>query len=593
MQTKYLYLGFLILFFVSGKAQQTKIHSHNDYEHPVPFWNAFSSGVHSIEVDVFLKNGQLYATHSEGEIKKGRYIENLYLQPLQKAFALGLGEKQDLQLLIDFKSDAYKTLDALIVTLKKYPKLTQNKKLTFVISGNRPKPSEYINYPEFIKFDYQDLENIPKESWEKVALISLSFRNYSQWNGLGRLTKEDLEKVTEVINKTHAYNKPFRFWATPDTKTAWKAFSDLGIDFINTDYPFTCVNYVGTLSKRVYTNTVFSEVYHPTFKHDQKPETVKNVILMIGDGNGLTQLSAATLANNGALTITQLKSIGLLKTQSSDDFTTDSAAGGTAYATGEKTYNRSIGMDSLRQPITNITELLHPNGYNIGLVTTDQITGATPSAFYAHVKDRGMTSGIVEDFLESNVSLFAAGGKDHFKSYGDFTLVDSPNAIAQAKTDKVGYFMAKNGVPSVLEGRNDLLAEVTQNSLTYLKDKQKPFFLMVEAAKIDSGGHANSTSTIVSEGIDFDKAVSQAILFADQNPGTLVIITADHETGGFSIPQGDMKNHTIEGDFTTNDHTGTLIPIFAYGPHSNKFTGVYENNEVFHKILKLLQIDTK
>jgi len=114
--------------------------------------------------------------------------------------------------------------------------------------------------------------------------------------------------------------------------------------------------------------------------------------------------------------------------------------------------------------------------------------------------------------------------------------------------------------------------------------------MMVEGAQIDSGGHSNNVGTIVTEGIDFDRAITKAIQFADQNPGTLVIVTADHETGGFSIPHGDMKTSTIEGDFTTDDHSATLIPVFSYGSGSENFTGVYENNEIFHKILKSLQL---
>ena len=113
--------------------------------------------------------------------------------------------------------------------------------------------------------------------------------------------------------------------------------------------------------------------------------------------------------------------------------------------------------------------------------------------------------------------------------------------------------------------------------------------MMIEGAQIDSGGHSNNVGTIVTEGIDFDRAITKAIQFADQNPGTLVVITADHETSGFGIPQGDLKSHKIEGDFITNDHTATMVPIFSYGAHSQDFQGVYENTEVFHKILSLLK----
>lgn len=569
------------------------VHSHNDYSQAVPFWNAFSAGATSIEVDVFLKNNTLYATHSEADIIEERTIENMYLEPLQKVVSLGLGNTHNIQLLIDVKSEAHKTLEELIEVVNKYPELIKNNKISFIISGNRPKPDEYKNYPDFIKFDYQSLDNISLDAWEKVALISLDFGNFSQWNGKGRLIKTDKEKITEVIKIAHSFNKPFRFWGTPDSKSAWKCFTDLGIDFINTDHPFTCVNYVKSLPQRFYANQLFSKVYTPSFQFDQKSKPVKNVILLIGDGNGLSELSAAALANNGSLTITQLKSIGLIKTQSSDDFTTDSAAAGTALATGEKTYNRAIGVDSLEKPIKNITEILQAYQFNTGVITTDDITGATPAAFYAHQKDRDEEDKIVQDLLKSKLNLFIGGGKNRFKDFGNFEILNSPKSIRTSENNNIAFFMADNSVPGVLHGRGNLLAEVTANSLVYFKTKKKPFFLMVEGAQIDSYGHKNDVGGIVSEGIDFDKAVTEAIKFADANEGTLVIITADHETSGFSIPQGDLKEHQIEGDFTTHDHTGTLVPIFAYGPHSDEFTGVYENNEVFHKILSLLKPSKK
>lgn len=113
---------------------------------------------------------------------------------------------------------------------------------------------------------------------------------------------------------------------------------------------------------------------------------------------------------------------------------------------------------------------------------------------------------------------------------------------------------------------------------------------MVEGAKIDSYAHENDIGGVITEGIGFDKAITEALKFADTNPGTLVIITADHETGGLTIPQGNLEKNEIEGDFTTHDHTGMMVPIFAYGPQSLEFQGVYENNEVFHKILKVLKV---
>ena len=592
----FLFMFLLSLQIVLGqKTNSFKIHSHNDYLQTAPFWDAYAHGANSIEVDVFLKNDTLYATHDEKDIIPSHTMESLYLGPMNNVMELQLGEHQELQLLIDIKSETYSTLKKIVDVLETYPNIINNPNISMVISGNRPQPEEYGNYPSFIKFDYQTLEHIPnKEAWDKVALISLPFYKFSGWNGKGRLTEGDLHKVKSTIDKAHSYNKPFRFWATPDSKTAWKALHDLGVDYINTDMPDKASVYLETLENRVFYNKAKSNVYKPTYKSDQTEKSVKNVILLIGDGNGLTQISSSVLANGGSLTLTQLKSIGFIKTQSSDDFTTDSAAAGTALATGTKTYNRSIGMAPNGRPLRNITELLDQHQFVTGCITTDKIVGATPSSFYAHQKDRDDTEGIAKDLLNSRLSLFVGGGESSFSHANlegnGFSILKDVHELGTSKKDKIGLFIAQNDVPSFLEGRGNILAEATRNGLEFLNGKKKPFFLMVEAAQIDSYGHKNEVAGIVTEGIDFDVAIAEAIKFADKTGNTLVVITADHETSGFTMPQGNMEMSMVEGDFTTDDHTATMVPIFAYGPHSQEFQGVYENNEVFHKILKVLNI---
>lgn len=581
---------FILTFTTTIYAQTVKVHSHNDYEQKVPFWYALGAGVSSIEADVFLVNNQLYVSHEEKDIQKSRTFESLYLEPINKALEMNMINQESLQILIDSKTDAKTTLDQIVKSIQKYPRITAQNKVKFLISGNQPKPEEYTSYPDFIFFDYQKLENLTTDQWKKVALVSLSFPQYSKWNGKGGLTEDDLSKVTEVIKKAKSFGKPFRFWAIPDGKTSWEFFAHNGIDFINTDHPKECVEYINSLEKRTFKNNLFSEVYQPKFAYLKKNVPVKNVILLIGDGNGLSQISSSVLANKGQLTLTQLKNIGLIKTTSTDNFTTDSAAGATAFATGKKTKNRFIGVDTDGKLIPNMTEILSEKGFSTGIITTDEIVGATPSAFYAHQKDRGMEKEIAQDLTQSKLTFFAAGGKSKVSGLSHFKIANDAEEVGKSRADNLAFYLSENGVPQVLKGRGNLLAETVDNGLKFLKSKKKPFFMMVEGAQIDSGGHSNNVGTIVTEGIDFDRAITKAIQFADQNPGTLVIVTADHETGGFSIPHGDMKTSTIEGDFTTDDHSATLIPVFSYGSGSENFTGVYENNEIFHKILKSLQL---
>ncbi len=576
----------LLVNFLVAQNRDFRIHSHNDYLQDVPFWKALSAGASSIEADVFLIGDDLYVAHTVQEIDSMRTFEKLYLEPLLRSLAVVVKKPKNLQLLIDIKSDPYTTLDAIVKTLEKYPDLIRDGSISFVISGNRPKPSEYSDYPDFVFFDHQSLEALTEPSiLNKIAMVSLSFTNFSRWNGKGRLTEEDLEKVTTTIKKAKVLGKPFRFWATPDSKSAWKAFTHLGVDFINTDKPFECSQYLSSLSRREFQNNTFSEVYRPTFKSDAKADPATNIILLIGDGNGLAQISATALANNGELSLTQLKNIGFIKTQSSNDFTTDSAGAGTALATGEKVPNRAIGVDSSGKPLRNITETLHEKGFLSGIITSDQIMGATPSAFYAHQQDRDMTQEIKKELLLSKLSVFVSAADDAafaVKKLGDFEILRTLEELSTSKKGKVGFYF-QGQRPG--DERPQPLSSALKNVLNFLDGKEKPFFLMVEGANIDSYGHMNDIGGVINESIAFDKAVSEALKFADTHENTLVIITADHETGGLTLPQGNVSKNEIEADFTTDDHTGIFVPIFAYGPRSNYFQGVYGNNEVFRKIL--------
>ncbi|MHC5202630.1 alkaline phosphatase [Myroides sp. LJL119] len=578
--------------------QSLLLHSHNDYKQEIPFFNAYTNGLRSIEIDLIDIDNNLYVAHEMETIDYSRTLEKLYLEPLKQVADLNLGQITDLQFLIDIKNSPENTMDLLVEKLKKYEDILIDYNIKFVISGKKPDLKYFLQTPNYIFIDYQSLDLIKDPLiWSKVAMVSLNFSDFSVWNGKGRLVEKEKEKIQQIVKKVHQSGKPIRFWGTPDGKTAWKAFYDLEIDIINTDNPFQIKTYFDNLSAYLYPeSSIRSEIYKPSFKSDNKKTKINNVILLIGDGNGLTQISAAALANNGDLSLLQLKNMGLIKTQAADDFTTDSAAAATALSTGEKTYNRSIGMSQNREPLQNIAQYLHMHDFSTGVISTDEVVGATPSAFFAHQFDRDHSDLIAKDLVNSNLNLFIAGGSKYFSDLNiqeNFTLLDSVQQVGKSNHDKVGVFLAPGGVDGVIQGRDDILARATKESIAFFTKKKKPFFLMIEAAKIDSYGHSNNTSGIVTEGIDFDKAISQALEFADKDGHTLVIITADHETGGFAIPQGNMKKGMIEGDFISNDHTGVMVPIFAYGPHSSEFQGVYENSEVYGKILKVLNLKNK
>lgn len=245
---KILVTVFAVWAFVLGGlpalAQQkitvSNAHSHNDYERPGAFIQAYEAGFGSVEADIHLKNGTLYVAHDDVGIQNNKTLESVYLQPIENVLKKNKGQiytdkQKRLQLLVDIKTEALSTLDALIDLLKKYPSIISNKNINIVISGNRPIPSAYANYPSFIWFDGRPTEQYDDAATKKLGLISDNYYKYARWNGTGDITEKEKQALKTVMDKAHAMDKPFRFWATPDTQTSWKLFMELGVDYINTD----------------------------------------------------------------------------------------------------------------------------------------------------------------------------------------------------------------------------------------------------------------------------------------------------------------------------------------------------------------------
>ncbi|MGO4912889.1 alkaline phosphatase [Leeuwenhoekiella sp. W20_SRS_FM14] len=583
---------FIVVFFWFGltgcNAQRQpgySVHAHNDYVHEFPFWESYIAGAASIEADVFLENGTLLVAHTAAELNPENTLQSLYIEPVFQL--IQKSKLRKLTLLIDIKTEAESTLQNLIHTLRMYPQLTASDELTIVVSGNRPPAADYAKYPDFIHFDHQRLDDLDTINLDKIAMLSVNFKNHSVWNGLGRPVEQELAVLLELIDKAHVHNKPLRFWGSPDTKTAWSSLAKMGVDFINTDHPVEAVSFLYTLDKNTYANAQQVEVYTPAFDFDYKAKPT-NIILMIGDGNGLAQITAAQIANQGELTLTQLNDIGFLKTASSDDLITDSAAGATAIATGFKTHNRAIGVDTVDKPVTNITEILGERGFNTALISTDAIDGATPASFYAHRKERDDSEGILKDLETAELQFFIAGGRSKAASIPASYRVKTIDQLTNLR-EKSAVFIGENKVPSIANGRGDLLKQSVQKALRVLEKDEKPFFLMIEAAQIDSNGHTNSASGIIQEMLDFDTAIAEVLKYADALKNTLVIITADHETSGLGIVGGELKQGEVQADFLTTDHTGIMVPVFSYGPQAQNFRGVFENNQLFYKMLKAVE----
>lgn len=332
-------------------------------------------------------------------------------------------------------------------------------------------------------------------------------------------------------------------------------------------------------------------------------KTPKNIILMIGDGMGLAQVTAGLYAQPEGLNLERFPATGLIKTHSAKNLITDSAAGATAFACGCKTYNGAIGMTVRKEPCPTILEDAEAFGLATGLVTSSSITHATPASFIAHARDRTYMEEIAAYFLKTDIDLFIGGGMRYFvdresdrrnlsrelvdKGYAVSDFQQKP--LAQFTPDPASpfaWFSALKEPESVLKGR-DYLPLAARLAPEFLAQRsEKGFFLMIEGAQIDWACHANKDTMAVQEMLDFDRAIGEVLRFAEQDGNTLVIVTADHETGGMALLRGaDKKSLKIK--FTTDYHTPALVPVFAYGPGAEQFNGLYDNTEIYFKMRAL------
>lgn len=638
----FLIAGLLIVCpSITFAQQQILIHSHNDYEQRVPFYQAYAQQVASIEADVYATNrkDELLVAHNKEDLGAAPTLDESYIKPIVALYKKNNGKAwknsdKTFILLIDLKTPANPTLDILVKKLKTYPEVFDPSvnpyAVRVVISGDGPAPVDFTKYPSFISFDGNGLD-YTSEQLKHIAMISLPFKDYSQWNGKGTMIRDEYNKVTKAIEAVHALNKPIRFWGTPDGVTAWNTFHNIGVDYINTDRVEACTDYFYHFDNKNYhiagnsaevsddvarakrldkTTVGFQgfnnkrlqltkgiDIYQPTYLNDGADKLIKNVILLIGDGMGLSQVCAAETVNRG-LSMLLLKHIGLQKTSSKDAYTTDSAAAGSALATGQSNSNRHISAADDGTPYPSMTDVLFPEGYACGVVTLGNVADATPAAFYGHSVERDNSDEITNWLLDGKLTLLNGSGMEVFTKRKDgrnlkeelkgkyrvTTSIDEINTV----NDKV-VCIDERMEKAATEETLTLLAEATKEAIKKLSGaSNKGFFLIVEGAKIDYAGHANSLPGSILETLSFDMAVAEALKFADSNGETLIIITGDHETGGLTLVDGELDKGHITARYMTDDHTPIMLPVYAYGPGADKFGGVYKNTQIFHKIKTLL-----
>jgi alkaline phosphatase len=402
--------------------------------------------------------------------------------------------------------------------------------------------------------------------------------------------------------------------------------------FFRSGFIFAGSLIVGYFSLKLYLTRVnTSWVYYPSGKtlavgtHTAKStplptlpdSSIRNIILFIGDGMGISHLTAARLNRlgpDGRWQLERMPVTGLVTTHSSNDLITDSAAAGTALASGIKTTNGSIGVDSSGASHPTILEMARDAGLSTGLVTTTSLADATPAVFASHVRSRAMKAEIALQMLRARVNVLFGEG-EYFYPQTDprsmrkdeanplalaqelgYTIVDKKEELAGAEADFIlGLFedLTTDRMKPAMQppAHTPSLAELTAKAIATLRRNEKGFFLMVENEGVDMGSHVNRPDYFIEHLKNLDEAVKAGIEFALQDQHTLVLVTADHETGGVNIVDGSPAGGQFELAWATDRHTGQPVALFAFGPHAMRFTGLKDNTEIPQIMAELLRLE--
>lgn len=331
-----------------------------------------------------------------------------------------------------------------------------------------------------------------------------------------------------------------------------------------------------------------------------KGKKVKNVILMIGDGMSLMHVYTAWAANRGKLWLENAQATGLSKTWAVKKLVTDSGSGGTSLATGVKTVYHAVGVDPEGKPLTSLVDVAKELGKDAGMAVTCRLWDATPCDFCCHNIDRDKEEELVGDYPTSGVDFVFGGGAQKFtnrkdgrdifkelqkkgyhvsRTLDDFFAYDKNSRIFAVPYDK------DTPLP---DERGDLLARASMKGISLMNQNKNGFFMMIEGSQLDDYGHFNQLDLLIKETLDFDQTVGEVMKWAAKDGETLVVVTADHETGGLTLVNGNKDEGRVECCFSTKDHSGAMVPVYAFGPGAENFTGIFENTDVFKKIKKLM-----
>ena len=298
------------------------------------------------------------------------------------------------------------------------------------------------------------------------------------------------------------------------------------------------------------------------------------VILFIGDGMGENHIQVAETKAGKPMFFTNFDKEGYVTTNSlTFAQPTDSAAGGTALATGQKVNNRELAYHNGKD-IQSITEYAKSLGLGVGIVTTDYQTGATPSAFSSHVKDRDLQVSILMDQLDADIDLFFSRTDDVISRYKDsfvekgYTYIETSNEMKFTTTKVMGAFEEISYDGAVNNNKQISLSDVVEYAVEYFeKNYPDGYFLMVEGAYIDKESHNNDVDGMISHLIEFDKAIKETYMELGDKSEVCMIVTADHETGDLS--EAETREDISDKLYHSTNHTSKDVKYFIQQDNEN------------------------
>ena len=370
----------------------------------------------------------------------------------------------------------------------------------------------------------------------------------------------------------------------------------------------------------------------------------KNIVLISADGMGICQWQAGMIAAKGKLNLNRMQIAGLVTTNPADVFCGDAPSHSTALATGFNSKKGAVSVDLDNKPIKNITELVKEKGMAAGIVSANSLVEGSIVPFVGHAPNRMALEPLTAGFVDGDIDVFIGAGSDFFTKsvlsgfgpgggggqggqrsgaqgtsggqggpgaamqFGErkdnrnlinelknkgWQVCNSIDEIKQVKNGKLAGFTGEQSNPNIQQGRGDMFPASVEAALNILQNNAKGFFLMVGDMYVDRASHNGRIELLCDETIDLDRAVGKTLDFAEKDGNTLVLVVGSPEASGMSLVDGNIAEGKVEAKWSMPgmaNHSGTQVPMFAYGPGAEEFTGVWANTELFTKMRKLLSV---